>query len=112
MSKSEMAVLWVALYFSALVGFAARLGYLLYGISEQPPEDPAQLRAWHRKRRWLIISEFTALPLFATATLVGALEWDWSLPFAIGVAMGAGALGFGFLLHAFQTIVTRRIERA
>lgn len=111
MVKFDIAVLWAALYFSALVGFTARIAYLLYGISEQPPEDPDQLVVWHRKRRWLIFSEFAALPLFATAWITLGVHAEWSVPFLILGSMASGALGFGFLLNALQTIVTRRIER-
>lgn len=112
MTKYDLVVLWGAAYFGALVAFAARIAWLLYGVGDLPPEDPAQLAAWERRRRWMIISEFCALPLFATAMVTGGLEWGWSVPVVVGGSMCGGALGFGFLLHALQTIVTRRIERA
>lgn len=112
MTKFDIAVLWATSYFAALVGLAARIAYLLYGIGECPPEDPAQLAAWERRRRWLSISEFSALPAMATGWTAGALWWPLPVPMMVLGCMASGALGFGFLLHALQGVITRRVERA
>lgn len=112
MTRWEIAALWSATYFGALVAFAARIAYLLFQASELPPEELAQLRLWKLKRRWMTISEFSALPAFATAwTLVSIQGW-LSPPVVVLGSMASGALGFGFLLHALQVIVMRKVKNA
>ena len=108
MTRAEILILWTAAYFGAVVSFAARIGYLLFSVSDEPPEDLAQLGAWRRRRRWLIASEFLALPAFATAWTAAALQWGCPAPIVVLGSMASGALGFGFLLNALQTIVTRK----
>jgi hypothetical protein len=108
MTRGEIAVLWTAAYFGALVAFCSRLGYLLFAVAELPPEDMAQLAAWRRKRWWLIASEFSALPTFATTWTLIALQWDCPAPIVVLGSMASGALGFGFLLNALQALVMRK----
>lgn len=108
MTRVEIGALWAATYFGALVTFAARLGHLLFGSAELPPEDADQFRVWRRKRRWLTVSEFSALPTFATAWTLAALQWGLPAPIVVLGSMASGALGFGFLLNALQAIVLRK----
>jgi hypothetical protein len=111
MDRFELAVLWTAALFSALVGLTARIAWLLYGPqAPEPPEDPAQLAAWKRKRLWVTISEFSALPLLATCWLAVMMWWPLSPALMVLGCMASGALGFGFLLNALQTVLTRRIK--
>ncbi|PTQ12968.1 hypothetical protein CLG96_02155 [Sphingomonas oleivorans] len=109
MSPRDLAVLWAAAYGAALTAFAARVTWLLFGVAPAPPEDPAAYARWARKRRWLIISEFAALPMFATLAVLGAAQ-GWVSPVAavLGALFG-GALGFAFFVHALEAVVRRRI---
>lgn len=74
-----------------------------------PPVDPDAFGLWQRKRRWLIFSELSALPAFATiSVLVGRLR-EWPVEGVILLSMVLGALGFAFFLDALQTLVRRRV---
>lgn len=108
MSKLEILTLWLSAYGAAVVAFAARITFML-GFNPDPPPDPVERAIWARRRRWLIISEFTALPMFAT-TAVLAVAQGWIAP-VTGVlfALIAGAMGFAFFLHALDTVLRRRI---
>lgn len=108
MTHDEIVRLWLVAYGAALVAFAARITFLL-GFSPDPPEDVIERARWVRKRRWLIASEFAALPLFATTAVLAVVE-KWMTP-VTGVlfALVAGALGFAFFLHALDTVLRRRI---
>src|SRR3546814_7220908 len=82
----------------------ARLGWLLFRVAADPPDDPAALAMWERKRRWLHISELSALPAFATfAVLVGKLRHR-PVEGVILLSMVLGELGFAFFLVALQHI--------
>jgi hypothetical protein len=108
MTHDEILRLWLAAYGAALVAFAARITFLL-GFSPDPPEGVVQHAAWLRRRRWLIASEFAALPLFATTAVLAVVE-KWLTPVSgVLFALIAGALGFAFFLHALDTVLRRRI---
>lgn len=109
MTSKEIAVAWLLAYGGALAGYAARVGHMLFGVGEMPPTEPAAYQLWRRKRRWLLISEFCALPLFASAAVASALMWQLPIVMVVIGSMIAGALGFAFLLHALQTIVSKRL---
>ncbi|CDO35827.1 hypothetical protein [Novosphingobium sp. KN65.2] len=107
--KLEDVVLWICSLLASMAMVGARLGWLLYGVAPEPPADPAALGLWERKRRWLIFSEFSALPAFATIAVgVGRLKgWpDWGV---VIFTMVLGALGFAFALDALQTVFRRRL---
>lgn len=107
--KIELMVLWFVLALSALAGLSARLAMRLFHVSELPPEDEVLLKHWRRRRLYMAISEVCALPAFATGWVAAALQWSLSIPLVVLGSMVSGALGFGFLIHALQTYVLRRI---
>lgn len=82
---------------------------MLFGVSPDPPVDAAALQMWERKRRWLIISELSALPAFATVSVVVGRLREWPVEGVVLLSMVLGALGFAFFLDALQTLVRRRI---
>lgn len=107
--KLDDAMLWVMSLFGGLALCGARLGWLLFGAAPEPPVDAVALDLWRRKRRWLIFSELSALPAFATISVVVGKLRAWPLEGVILLSMVLGALGFAFFLDALQTIVRRRI---
>lgn len=108
--RFEFILLWMILAFSALSGLAARLAMRLFSVTEIPPTDPVDLVHWKRRRLYMMISEIAALPAFATGWMAAALQWQLSVPLVVLGSMVSGALGFGFLIHALQTYVLRRVN--
>jgi hypothetical protein len=108
--RFELAMLWCMLALSALTGLAARLASRLFNVNELPPSDPVALVHWKRRRMYMAISEVCALPAFATGWMAAALQWQLSVPLVVLGSMVSGALGFGFLIHALQTYVLRRVK--
>lgn len=107
--KLDYLLVWLASLFGALALCGARLGWQLFGMAPAPPEDPTALVLWKRKRRWLTISELSAIPAFATISVtVGKLR-DWPIEGVVLFSMVLGALGFAFFLDALQTIMRRRL---
>lgn len=107
-SRVELFTLWVLLALAALTGLAARLAMRLFSLEETPPSDPTLLITWKRRRLYMIISEVSALPAFATGWMAAALQWKLSVPLVVLGSMCSGALGFGFLIHALQLYITKR----
>ena len=110
MTNREAAVLWVLAYGAALSAFVARIVYLLGVVTIDPPPEPQAVQQWQRKRRWLVASEFAALPMFATLSVL-AVAQGWLSPVAAVIAaLVSGALGFAFFVHALETVVRNRLN--
>jgi hypothetical protein len=109
MSKTDIAILWSLSGLAALAAICGKLGMLLFAVAQDPPADPVEFRHWERRRRWLIYSEFSALPLFATAGVSATIYFSLPPIASVLISMGLGALGFGFLLNGVQLIARRRL---
>ncbi len=110
MTHHEMAIFWLLSLSSGLAAVTARLGYTLFGIAQTPPIEAVELAHWRRKRRWLAISDLSALPLFATVAVVVTLYFKLPDITCVLISMVCGALGFGFLLNGLQFFVLRKLE--
>jgi hypothetical protein len=109
LSRVEVLWRWGALALAASTGLLARLGWRLFNVAELPPCDPEQRVQWARKRRWIAISELSAIPAFATGWIAAESAWQLSTATVVLGSMASGALGFGFLLHALQVFVARKV---
>ena len=106
-----LAVLWIISFAASLTVIAARVSFMMFGVkAEEPPDDPKLVRAWTRRRKYLLASELSAVPAFATCGVVATEYWNLSPIASVLIAMVLGALGFGFLLHAVEVIVRRKLE--
>lgn len=108
--RVELAILWVVLALASLSGLAARLAMKMFNVNELPPQDPELFRLWRRRRLYMLVSETCAVPAFATGWMAASYQWHLSVPFVVLGSMVSGALGFGFLIHALQVYVTRRVN--
>jgi hypothetical protein len=108
-SRLDLFLFWLLLAVSTLAGLTARLAQRVFDVSQIPPDDERELRSWHLKRRWMIASELAAVPAFATGWIAAWMYWRLNVPFVILGSMCTGALGFGFMINALQTIVSKRI---
>lgn len=107
----DYAILWILSFFAALTVVTGKLGHRLFGIAENPPEDPEAARHWHRRRRWLLVSEFSALPACASIALVATIYYNLPPAVCVGLSMAMGALGFGFLLNGIQYLARLKLAR-
>lgn len=100
---------WLASLFSASVVVAARLGMKLFGDAAEPPADPAMALHWARRRRWIAIAEVSALPAFATLSVVLVAYYDLDPVAGVLIAMGQGFVGFPLLLDGAAWLFRRRL---
>jgi hypothetical protein len=108
--KLELVLYWIMLALASLAGLSARLAMKLFNVNELPPSCPDALVHWRRRRMYMAVSEICALPAFATGWMAASMQWQLATPIVVLGSMCSGALGFGFLIHALQTYVTRRVN--
>jgi hypothetical protein len=108
--KLDAILFWIMLALASLSGLSARLAMKLFNVNELPPSDPEALIHWKRRRLYMAVSEICALPAFATGWMAASIQWQLSTPVVVLGSMITGALGFGFLIHALQTYVLRRVQ--
>lgn len=100
---------WLANLFSASVVVAARLGLKLFGEAPQPPADTKLALQWARRRRWIAIAEVSALPAFATLSVVLVAYYSLDPVAGVLIAMGEGFVGFPLLLDGAAWLFRRRL---
>lgn len=100
---------WLASLFSASVVVAARLGMKLFGEAAEPPADPKMALHWARRRRWIAIAEVSALPAFATLSVVLVAYYQLDPVAGVLIAMGQGFVGFPLLLDGAAWLFRRRL---
>lgn len=100
---------WLASLFAAASIVTARLGFRLYGNAAPPPADPEALARWLRRRRWITIAEFSALPAFATTSVVLVSYYGLDPVAGVLIAMAEACLGFALLIDAAAWLFRQRI---
>jgi len=100
---------WLASLFAAATVVAAKLGLRLYGLAGDPPADPIMAKHWHRRRRYVAIGEVSALPAFATVSVVLVSFYHLDPVVAVLIAMGQGMVGFALLLDGAAWLFRKRL---
>lgn len=91
-------------------GLAGRIGYKLFGAdADPPPPDPAAVATWRRKRRWLVLSELSALPCFVALTILLPEYLGWSATSRSLFGLALGGLGWPFASAIFKAVIERRL---
>lgn len=100
---------WLASLFAAATVVAAKLGLRLYGLAGDPPADPVLAQHWHRRRRYVAIGEVSALPAFATISVVLVSFYHLDPVVAVLIAMAQGMVGFALLLDGAAWLFRKRL---
>lgn len=101
---------WLLSLLAAATIVAARIGNWLYGEkAPPPPEDPELMHHWRRRRMWIVISEVSALPAFASLSVAGTKYWDLDAWVSIPLAMMLAIVGFLLLLDGVQRAFYKRL---
>lgn len=100
-------------WFASLVGattiVVARICLKLFGQAADPPADAALVPHWERRRRWLAISEVSALPAFATVSVVLASYYRLDPVAGVLIALIEGGVGFPLLLSGAAWLFRQRV---
>lgn len=105
----EFLFWWLASLFASTTVVVAKLGLKLYGDSADIPADPALAVHWARRRRYIAVAELSALPAFATASVVLVSYYHLNPVAAVLLAMAQGFVGFPLLLDGAAILFKRRI---
>ncbi len=100
---------WCAALFAGTMVVVARLGIKLFGTAIDPPDDATMALHWARRRRWLAISEISALPAFATVSVVLVAYYQLNPIAAVLIAIAQGFVGFPLLLDGASWLFRQRI---
>lgn len=100
---------WTAALFASTMVVVARLGLKLYGAASDPPDQPEMALHWSRRRRWLAISEVSALPAFATVSVVMVAYYQLNPIAAVLIALAQGFIGFPLLIDGASWLFRQRI---
>lgn len=105
----EFLFWWAASLFAATTVVVARLGIRLYGATPDLPDDPALALHWRRRRQYIAMAELSALPAFATISVVLVSYQQLNPVAAVLLAIGQGFIGFPLLLDGAAFLFRRRI---
>lgn len=108
-SWREFMFWWAAALFSSTMVVVARLGIMLFGQAALPPDDPALAVHWARRRWWLAISEISALPAFATVSIVLASYQQLDPVAGVLIAIAQGFIGFPLLMDGAAVLFRRKL---
>ena len=104
----EFLFWWAASFFAATTVVVARLGLKLSGAPEFP-DDPALALHWQRRRQYVAMAEISALPAFATISVVLVSYYHLNPVAAVLLALAQGFVGFPLLLDGAAFLFRRRI---
>ena len=108
----EFLFWWVASLFAATTVVVAKLGVKLFGDAPEPPADHGMALAWQRRRRWLAFAEVSALPAFATVSVVVVSWYEINPVASVLLAMAQGFVGFPLLLDGAAFLFRKRLGMA
>lgn len=105
----EFLFWWMASLFASTTVVVAKLGLKLYASAGDPPVDPAMAIHWQRRRQYIAIGEVSALPAFATISVVLVSYYHLNPIAAVLLAMAQGFIGFPLLLDGAAFIFRKRL---
>jgi hypothetical protein len=109
---TEFLFWWLASLFASTTVVVAKLGLKLYGAAGDPPVDPVLAEHWQRRRRYMALAEISALPAFATVSVVLVSYYHLNPVAAVLLAMAQGFVGFPLLLDGAAFLFRKRLGMA
>ena len=112
MQRFDWATFWQHWQLSFLAGCLILVARLAQSLAKSPvePDDPAQLKVWRARRRWLVVAEVAALPSLTLMAAVLTMLSNGSPVVALFSGLVAGGVGFPFMVSAMRDFVRKRIE--
>lgn len=112
MQRFDWPAFWAHWQLSLLAGCLILVARLTHALARSPiePEDPAALKAWRARRRWMVAAEVAALPSLTLMAAVLTILSNGSPVVALFSGLVAGGVGFPFMVSAMRDFVRRRIE--
>lgn len=107
--KERLLMMWAAAGASAFISVTAKVFNTLYGGKDMPPDDSRALAAWRMRRRWLAISEFSAVPAYMAFSVFCGIQYDWSIAVVSLISMALGVLGYDSFARTLSRVKSARL---
>lgn len=104
-------MMWAAAGASAFISVTAKVCNTLYGGKDMPPDDSRALAAWRMRRRWLAISEYSAVPAYMAFAVFCGIQYDWSIAVVSLISMALGVLGYDSFARTLSSVKSARLPR-
>lgn len=105
----ESVFWWLASLLASATIVGGKICFMLFRLASDPPDDAKLFAHWQRRRRWLLISEVSALPAFATISVSLVVYRQLDPILSVLISMFLGAVGFALLLDAAQWVFRKRL---
>lgn len=110
MSDLRDFLMWWA--FAMIAGATVAVGQIAHKLARidvEEPTDPAKLAAWQKRKMWLVITELSALPAFATMATAGRIYFEVHPVVGVLVTMFLGFVGFAMLIDGAKFVFRKRV---
>lgn len=105
----DFLIWWAASFVAGAVVAVASTVNKLARLEENEPQDEALKVAWLRRKKWLAITEISAVPAFATLANSGRLYFDASPVVGVIATMFLGFVGFAMLIDGARFLFRSRV---
>ena len=109
--KDKHLVMWAAAGASAFISVTAKVFNTLYSGKDLPPDDDRALAAWRMRRRWLFISEYSAVPAYMAFAVFCGIQYGWSIAVVSLISMALGVLGYDSFARTLSRFQAARLPR-
>lgn len=107
--RDKHLMMWAAAGVSAFISVTAKVCNTLYGGKDMPPDDSRALAAWRMRRRWLAISEYSAVPAYMAFAVFCGIQYDWSIAVVSLISMALGVLGYDSFARTLSRVKSARL---
>lgn len=92
---------------TVLVG---QVAHKLARLDLDAPTDPARLEHWHKRKKWLVVTEFSALPAFTTMSVAVVSYLDMPPVAGVIINMVLGFVGFAMVIDGARYVFRARLS--
>lgn len=105
----DFLVWWSLSWIAGATVLIGNLAHKMARLDMEEPTDPALRAAWHKRKKWLAITEVSALFPFATLATAGRIYFEVHPIVGVLATMGLGFVGFAMLIDGAKYLFRKRV---